>query len=121
MKKTSEVALLLISLFINIIISFLLGYKYKTQLISFFSEPIYYQVIIFISLTAPVIIKKLDNLQQTWRFNRNFKSLKNTAHQIDRNKLDKNEQEMLDEMTNRDIETGTKIREIYAEMQRKSQ
>ncbi|EAO2687663.1 hypothetical protein [Salmonella enterica] len=121
MKKTSEVTLLLISLFLNIIISFLLGYKYKNQLISLLSEPIYYQIIIFISLTAPVLIKKIDATHSNWRFNKSIKTLQESANKIDRNKLDDSEKEMLDEMTNRDVATGAKIRELYAEMKRKSQ
>ncbi|WP_133461095.1 hypothetical protein [Scandinavium goeteborgense] len=120
MKKTSDVTLLLISLFTNIFISFVLGHQYKTQLIELLSEPIYYQCIIFISLTIPVIIKEIDTFQKGWRFNNGLKKLQKSARQIDREKLDENERQMLDEMTNRDIETGTRIRELYAEMQRKN-
>ncbi|HDS4676145.1 TPA: hypothetical protein QH337_001073 [Enterobacter ludwigii] len=120
MRKTNDVTLLLISLFANIAISFLLGYKYKTQLISIVSEAIYYQIIIFISLTMPIIIKKTTFAYHKWRFNCNIKSLQKNAHQIDVSKIGEKEKKMLDEITNKDVETEAKIRSIYEEMQRQS-
>ncbi|HAU5563302.1 TPA: hypothetical protein JD264_05765 [Serratia fonticola] len=121
MKKTSEVGLLLISLLSNIIVSFLLGYKYKTILIQSLSEAIYYQLIIFISLTMPVIIKKIDSAQHDWRFRRNFLEFQKQAHQIDKDKLGEDERKMLDEMTNKDIHTEAKIRDLYGELSRRSE
>ncbi|ENB9201284.1 hypothetical protein N1S82_000322 [Serratia marcescens] len=93
------------------VVSYFIGYKYKGYLNDLLSPAIYYQAVVFISLTMPLIIsgvyKLLSKRWVMWKLN-NFKK-KN----IDVSKLDDSTKEMYLEIVSQDIPTKNQIKEMH--------
>lgn len=110
MKKHTLVVFLL-TLFFNIIISYFIGVKYKIVLESLLSSAIYYQVVVFVSLTMPLIISALYGLFVKyiviWKVSR-FKKKK-----IDVTRLDDETKEMYRAIVEQDIPTRAQVKEMY--------
>ncbi|MNE51244.1 hypothetical protein D3C80_1458640 [compost metagenome] len=93
------------------VISYFIGYKYKDYLNVLLSPAIYYQAVVFISLTMPLIVsgayRFISKHWVMWRLN-NFKKKK-----IDVSKLDDSTKEMYLEIVNQDIPTKNQIKEMH--------
>ncbi len=111
--KNNTIKIFLIVLFFNIIISYIVGYRYKDFLTTYLSPAIYYQSVVFISLTLPIIISWLYNAITKkiiiWR----LKKFQKKAININREILDENTKSMLEEITSQDIPTNQEIKDLY--------
>lgn len=109
--KKHTLTVFILTLFFNIIISFLVGVKYKASLEAYLSSSIYYQVVIFISLTMPLIISAMygwvAKLIVMWRFSR-FKK-----KSIDVSKLDEETKGMYQAMVSQDIPTKAQVKDMF--------
>lgn len=109
--KNNTLRIFLLTLFFNMVVSYFIGYKYKEYLNAFLSPAIYYQAVVFISLTMPLIISGFYKLFSKhwvmWRLN-NFKK-----KEIDVSKLDEPTKEMYLEIVNQDIPTKNQIKEMH--------
>lgn len=109
--KKHTLTVFILTLFFNIIISFFIGVKYKAILEAFLSTSIYYQVVIFISLTMPLIISGVygwvAKLIVMWKFSR-FK--KKT---IDVSKLDEETKKMYQTMVTQDMPTKAQVKDMF--------
>ncbi|MEN4874404.1 hypothetical protein [Kosakonia cowanii] len=109
--KKHTLTVFILTLFFNIIISFVIGVKYKSILETTLSPSIYYQVVVFISLTIPLIISAvygwIAKLLVMWRFSR-FKK-----KPIDVSKLDEETKEMYQAMVDQDIPTKSQVKDMY--------
>lgn len=109
--KNATMTVFLITLLVNMIISFFIGYKYKDFLNNFLSPAIYYQAVVFISLTVPLVISYLYGVVcrklVMWRLS-NFKK-----KQIDVSRLDSATKEMYQEIVEQDLPTKAQIKEMH--------
>jgi len=109
--KNATMTVFLLTLLVNMIISFFIGYKYKEILNSFLSPAIYYQAVVFISLTVPLVISYLYGVISRklvmWRLS-NFKK-----KQIDVSRLDSATKEMYQEIVEQDLPTKAQIKEMH--------
>jgi len=106
-------AVFFISLIVNIILSFFLGVKYKTDLIKILTETIYYQLIVFISLLMPTLINSAYGRYRLWSFHRR----KNKLRSIDAATLSSSTRKQLEELVNTDIKSESEIKDLYDELQ----
>ncbi|EMI7182096.1 hypothetical protein FML64_14845 [Klebsiella quasipneumoniae] len=109
--KNATLTVFLLTLLVNMVISFFIGYKYKDFLSSFLSPAIYYQAVVFISLTVPLVISFLYGVVcrkiVMWRLDK-FKK-----KQIDVSRLDSVTKEMYQEIVEQDLPTKAQIKEMH--------
>ncbi|HBR3253316.1 TPA: hypothetical protein ACTW9M_000791 [Klebsiella michiganensis] len=109
--KKHTLTVFILTLFFNIIVSFFIGVRYKSTLENLLTSPIYYQVVIFISLTLPLIISAIYRWVSRsivmWRFYR-FKK-----KSIDVSKLDEETKNMYQAMVNQDIPTSAQVKDMF--------
>ncbi|MEQ6971216.1 hypothetical protein [Pectobacterium polaris] len=117
MKSSSPLKVYLITLFVNLIITFFIGFKYKDVLVAFLSPTIYYQGIVFISLSLPLLITWIHEIFNKANFSRKLKKFKKKAPNIDKESLDEVSKEMFDKLTKQDQPTSYEIRELYEQME----
>lgn len=117
MKSSSEMRLFLVSMFSNMIVSYLIGFKYKDGLITSLSPAIYYQLIVFISLLLPYLIKYLDRKVRLHLLSRGIKKLKNNLDLNAKDSLDENTRKMFDSLVDNDFHTATTIKNMHDELE----
>lgn len=109
--KSATLTVFLLTLLVNMIISFFVGYKYKDFLNDLLSPAIYYQAVVFISLTVPLAISYLYGTASRklimWKLSK-FKK-----KQIDVSKLDNATKVMYEEIIEQDLPTTAQIREMH--------
>lgn len=109
--KNATLTVFLLTLLVNMVISFFIGYKYKDFLSGFLSPAIYYQAVVFISLTVPLVISFLYGVVcrkiVMWRLDK-FKK-----KQIDVSRLDSATKEMYQEIVEQDLPTKAQIKEMH--------
>lgn len=109
--KKHALTVFLLTLFFNIVISYFIGVKYKVALESLLSSAIYYQVVVFISLTMPLIISAaygfFIKVLVIWKLSR-FKKKK-----IDVTRLDDETKEMYRAIVEQDIPTKAQVKDMY--------
>ncbi|MDZ5638120.1 hypothetical protein [Enterobacter sp. A103] len=109
--KKHTLTVFILTLFFNIIISFLIGVKYKAALEAYLSSSIYYQIVVFISLTIPLAISAVygwvAKMILMWRFSR-FKK-----KEIDVSKLDEETKGMYQAMVSQDIPTKAQVKDMF--------
>ncbi|WET14498.1 hypothetical protein P2W49_18830 [Yersinia intermedia] len=117
MKRNHEIRIFLISMLVNMIISYIMGYRFKSHLLDILSDAIYYQLIIFISLLMPIIIKKCDTSWRMYRLNSGLEQLKKDASNIKTEHLNPQVQPMFTKLINSDVKTDEKIKSMYSELE----
>ncbi|EQA6234145.1 hypothetical protein ACX5DZ_000813 [Enterobacter hormaechei] len=117
MKPNHEMRLFLIAMFINMVISFLLGYKFKDSLITLMSPAIYYQAIVFISLLLPHAIKHFDRKIRLSKLSKNIEKLKSDVNIDKQNNFDENTRAMYEKVVNTDISTTETIKNLHDELE----
>ncbi|NIG15859.1 hypothetical protein [Pantoea sp. Cy-640] len=117
MKKNPEMRLFLLSMLVNIITSFLIGYKYKDNLIAILSPALYYQVVVFLSLLLPHVIKYLDKEFRFFWLNRKIEKLKREIDESKQHQLDEKTREMFNNVINNNARTSQVIKDIHDELE----
>lgn len=110
MKKHTLTTFLL-TLFFNIIISYFIGVKYKATLELLLSPAIYYQAVVFISLTMPLIISTVYS--SIMKFIVMWKASRFKHKKIDITKLDDETKEMYRAIIEQDIPTKAQVKDMY--------
>lgn len=109
--KKHALTVFLLTLFFNIVTSYFIGVKYKNTLESLLSSAIYYQSVVFISLTMPLIISatytSVVKFIIMWKVSR-FKKKK-----IDVTRLDDETKEMYRAIVEQDIPTQAQVKDMY--------
>ncbi len=118
MKNNSSLKIYLITLFLNMIITFFIGFKYKDELIASLSPTIYYQGIVFISLSLPLLITWLHDCCSKYLLLRRLEKFKQKAPAIDQNSLDEESRKKLDKLTKQDLPTSHEIHELHEQMEK---
>lgn len=117
MKSNSPLKVYLIILFVNLIITFFIGFKYKDALVAFLSPAIYYQGVVFISLSLPLLITWIHEICNKAILSWKLKNFRKKAPTIDQESLDEESKEMFDKLTKQDQPTNYEIRELYEQME----
>jgi hypothetical protein len=117
MKPSTPLKVYLITLFVNLIITFFIGFKYKEELVLFLSPTIYYQGIVFISLSLPLLITWIHEIFHKKILFWKLKKFKKKATSIDQNSLDEVSKKMFDKLTKQDQPTNHEIKELYEQME----
>ncbi|WP_139539383.1 hypothetical protein [Klebsiella spallanzanii] len=118
MKSNFSLKIYLVTLFLNMVITFFIGYKYKDYLVSTLSPTIYYQGIVFISLSLPLLVTWLHDCFLRYRFLKRLEKLKQKAPAIDQNTLDEESRDKLEKLTKQDLPTTHEIKELHEQMER---
>lgn len=118
-KRTSEVAILLISLFINIIFTYFVGVVFKDTLIHKLKEGTYYQLVVFSSLLLPILINKVESFRYDYTFKKSLEQFKRNHTDIDTSKFSQDEIGMFDNIKNTDIHTIDAMKSLDAEIKRR--
>lgn len=109
--KNATMTVFLITLLVNMIISFFIGYKYKDFLSEFLSPTIYYQAVVFASLTVPLLVSYVCGVVSRWMVMWRLSNFKKKA--IDVSKLDTATKEMYQEIVEQDLPTKAQIKEMH--------
>lgn len=117
MKANSEMRLFLVAMLINMIITFLIGYKYKEPLISALSPAIYYQAVVFISLLLPHLIKYADRKIRLHQLSRGIRKLKSQIDDEKQKNLDQTTRAMFEKIVNTDVTTNETIKGLHDELE----
>lgn len=117
MKSNHDMRLFLIAMFVNMVIAFFVGYKYKDILLKNLSPEIYYQAIVFISLTLPYIIKHFDRKIRLSTLNKKIERLKQEVDPEKQKNLDKNTRAMFEKVVNTDVSTTEMIKDLHDELE----
>ncbi|PWI80731.1 hypothetical protein DEO48_07370 [Enterobacter sp. CGMCC 5087] len=118
MKSNTSLRIYLITLFINMIITFFIGYKYKDFLIVSLSPTIYYQGIVFISLSLPLLITWMHECCSKHILLRKLRKFKQKAPAIDQSSLDEESRKKLEKLTKQDLPTSHEIHELHEQMEK---
>lgn len=102
---------------LNMIISYLLGYAFKDKIISAISAPIYYQLIVFISLTLPFLIKSTDKKVRLFILDKKIQKLKREMDDSKRESLDENTQKMYSTLVGSEVKTSEAIKSMHDELE----
>lgn len=113
MKSNPEMRIFLISMIANIIITYLMGFRYKDMLINNLSSPVYYQLLVFISLCLPLIIKLCDRKARLYLLDYKIKRLKDHVNPEMRESLDEETLAKLETLTKGDLKTTEMIKEMH--------
>lgn len=117
MKLTVEMRLFLIAMFVNMVITFFLGHLFKDWLIRTITPAIYYQAIVFISLSLPYLIKHFDRKHRLRKLEKRIKKLKSSVTAEAQETLDKKTKAMFDKVVNTNVTTQEEIKDIHDEME----
>lgn len=117
MKTNSEMRLFLWAMFINMIITILIGYKYKEPLINFLSPAVYYQAVVFISLLLPHIIKHSDRKIRLHKLSKGIEKIKSEVDVEKQKNLDKTTRAMFEKIVNTDVTTNETIKDLHDELE----
>jgi len=117
MKTNSEMSLFFWAMFINMVVSFLIGHLYKDFLISFLSPTIYYQFIVFLSLLIPYIIKYTNRKIRIYNLSNGIKKIKQEVDPEKQKKLDESTKAMYERLVNTDVTANERIRDLHEELE----
>lgn len=117
MKNNAEMRVFLTSMAINMIISYLLGFKYKEPLIETISSAIYYQLIVFISLLLPHLVRFIDRKFRFHMLERGIQKLKRDIDENKINKLDKETIKMYEKLVNSEVKASENIKNMHNELE----
>lgn len=101
------------SMIINIIITYLVGFKYKDSLLSMLSPPVYYQSLVFISLCLPLLVKFCDRKIRIAILHYKIDQLRGKDNPEMRKSLDEDTINKLDSLTRGDLKTTEMIQEMH--------
>ncbi|ELY6402205.1 hypothetical protein [Cronobacter sakazakii] len=117
MKTNAELRLFFWAMFVNMIITVIIGYKYKDPLINFLSPAVYYQAVVFISLITPHIIKYTDRRIRLHKLSKGIEKLKAEIDNEKQQKLDDTTREMFEKIVNTDVTTTETIKSLHDELE----
>ncbi|WP_370965274.1 hypothetical protein [Enterobacter wuhouensis] len=117
MKTNSDMRLFLVAMLINMVITVLIGYNYKEALVKYLSPAVYYQAVVFISLTLPYIIKYTDRKIRLYQLSRGIKKLKSQVDEEKQKNLDKTTRAMFEKIVNTDVTTSETIKGLHDELE----
>jgi len=113
MKKNPEMRIFLLSMLANIIITYLMGYKFKDFMLSTLSAPVYYQLLVFISLCLPLLIKFGDRKIRVHLLDSNIKKLRDSQSTESTEGLDEDTLKKLEVLTNTNFKKAEMIKEMH--------
>lgn len=129
MKKNSDILCLIIKLILSAFIAFIFSFKYKAELLSFLSEPIYYQALVVTTIISgyaaiPIGYIFYNLYIYSWRklskeYNADYLSKKiELLSKANPKKLSEAHKEMMKQWGGRDLKSETQIESINAELER---
>lgn len=115
--KQQQLRVFLITLFFNMVVTYFIGYRYKDYLNNLLSPAIYYQAVVFTSLTLPLLISWVyghcNRKVIIWRVGK----FKKKADSIDVSSLDESTKEMYEKIIKQDIPTNHEIKDLYNQVE----
>lgn len=117
MKNSGEMRVFLISMFVNMIVTYLIGFKYKTPLIELVSSAVYYQFVVFLSLLLPHAIRYVDRRCRLYLLQRGIDKLKKDMDETKISRLDKNTVKMYEKLIDSEVKVSESIKKMHDELE----
>lgn len=129
MKKNNDMLCLVIKLFLSVLIAFIFAFKYKQALLSALSEPVYYQLLVVITIVSGFLANPLGYLiynayvclrrKTSKEYNAEYLSEQvKLLSKTDLKKISEEHKEMIKSWGGRDLLSEVQIESVSAELDR---
>jgi len=116
-KDNSTMHIVLISLVISMVITYLFNFKYKDDFVSSFSEAVYYQFITWISLAQPLFVAFFyKKIRRRYYLIKRSYFIWRHGGKIDVNKLSPSHKKMYEQLKGNELTTSQELTEIFNEL-----